>query len=393
MTTIEQSIERTPAREFKLHGSEHDEPFEWLLQIREADPFWIESRHPYGPGGTWVITRYEHVREVHQDYRTFTHTETDPYTKDSPLMPSGFDPPYQTKLRSIVLPLMTPKRIDPLEPRMREVCRDLIAGFKTRGWCEAINEFARRYPIVVFCELFGLPEDRREEFRQLAETWMHDESQRQSSWAEIRAIVRSELAQRRNAPRDDMLSGIANGQIDGQLVGLDEATNLASTVFLGGLDTLPSNIGWTLRYLADHPEDRRRIVEDPSCIPGAVEEFFRRYPSVTINASRATRDVEFHGAGIKAGDPVMSIIFLANCDTDVFEAPLALDFDRESNRHLTFAAGPHRCLGSHLARHELAVGLQEWHAAIPDYRVVERDKMTYYSGVAGIQYLRLEWDV
>jgi len=222
---------------------------------------------------------------------------------------------------------------------------------------------------------------------------MHDVSQRQSAWAQIRAIVRSELEQRRGAPRDDMLSGIANGQIDGDLVSLDVATNLASTVFLGGLDTLPSNIGWTLRYLAEHPEDRRRIVEDPSCIPGAVEEFFRRFPSVTMNPCRATRDVEFHGASIKAGDAVMSVIFLANCDSQMFDDPLTLDFDRKSNKHLSFAAGSHRCLGSHLARHELAVGLQEWHAAIPDYRVADRDKLTYYHGVAGIHHLSLEWDV
>ncbi len=179
-----------------------------------------------------MITRYEHVREVHQDYRTFTHVDTDPYVSDSPLMPSGFDPPYQTKLRSIVLPLMTASRIDPLEPRMHEVCRDLIAGFKDRGWCDAISEFARRYPIAVFCELFGLPENRREEFRQLAETWMHDVTQRQSAWAEIRAIVRSELEQRRSAPRDDMLSGISNGQIDGDLVSLDVADQ-------PGLDRIP----------------------------------------------------------------------------------------------------------------------------------------------------------
>ena len=308
-------------------------------------------------------------------------------------MPSAFDPPYQTKLRSIVLPLMTPKRIDPLEPRMHEVCGELISGFKPRGWCDAIGEFARRYPIVVFCELFGLPEHRREEFRKLAETWMHDVSQRGFAWAQIRAIVRSELELRREEPKDDMLGGIASGQIDGQLVSLDEATNLASTVFLGGLDTLPSNIGWTLRYLADHPDQRRRLVEEPSCVTGAVEEFFRRFPSVTMNPSRASRDVNFHGARIKAGDHVMSVIFLANCDSQIFDDPLSLDFDRQSNKHLAFAAGSHRCLGSHLARHELRVGLQEWHAAIPEYRVTDREQITFYPGVAGMHRLRLEWDV
>lgn len=384
--------ERVPTRDFSLHGTEKDDPFEWLRQVSESDPFWSEQ-HPYGPGGIWVITKYDHVREVHKDYRTFSHAETDPLTADSPLMPSAYDPPYQTKLRSVVLPLMTASKIDPLEPRMHVVCRELIATFKDRGTCDAINEFARRYPIVIFCELFGLPESRREEFRQLAETWMHDLERRQWAWAEIRAIVRDELAQRRTEPRDDMLSGISNAEIDGELVELDVATNIASTVFLGGLDTLPSNIGWTLRYLADHPAQRRRIVEDPSSIPGAVEEFFRCFPSVSMNPSKVTRDIDFHGAQMKAGDPVMSVIFLANTDSKMFDDPFTLDFDRPSNKHLAFAAGAHRCLGSHLARHELAVGLQEWHAAIPEYRVADRDDITYYPGVAGMHYLRLEWDV
>ncbi len=189
-----------------------------------------------------------------------------------------------------------------------------------------------------------------------------------------------------------MLSGIAHGQIDGKIVDIDVAINLASTVFLGGLDTLPSNIGWTLRFLADNPGHRRRIVEDPDCIPVAVEEFFRRFPSVTKNQTRATRDVEFHGAQIQRGDLVTTMLFLANCDSDVFDDPLTLDFDRTVNRQIAFSAGSHRCLGSHLARHELAVGLQEWHAAIPDYRVAEREKITYTGGVAGMHYLRLEWD-
>jgi cytochrome P450 len=190
-----------------------------------------------------------------------------------------------------------------------------------------------------------------------------------------------------------MLTGIATGQIDGDLVCLDVGVNLASTVFLGGLDTLPSNIGWTLRFLADNPAHRQQIVDNPSCIPLAVEEFFRRFPSVTRNPARATRDVEFHGANIKKGDVVSTVLFLANCDSQVFEDPLQIDFDRAVNKHIAFSIGNHRCLGSHLARHELAVGLQEWHAAIPNYRVAQREKITYTGGgVAGMHSLRLEWD-
>ena len=382
-------VERCPIRQMELLIDpviEHD-PFEWLLQVHEADPFWTDF-----DGGQWIVTRYEHCREVQKDYRTFTHTEPQ-YKMADPLMPTEFDPPYQTKLRSIILPLMTADAVDPLEPRMHEVCRELIAGFKDRGECDAISEFARRYPIAIFGELFGLEEARLQEFRKLAELFLHDRSQRAVAWSSIRDIIRNELQLRVGASRGDMLSGIANGEIDGELVDIETATNLASTTFIGGLDTLPSNIGWTLRYLADNPDQRKRIVEEPETVPRAVEEFFRRFPSVTRNNVRATRDVEFHGANIRKGDLVTTVLFLANCDSEVFDDPLKLDFDRTVNKHIAFSAGSHRCLGSHLARHELAVGLQEWHAAIPDYRIIDRDKITYTGGVAGMHYLHLAWDV
>ncbi len=383
------SVERSPERDLEILIAPviEQDPFEHLLQAHEADPFWTES-----DGGMWIVTRYEQCREVQQDYRTFTHTQGQ-RPMNPPLMPSEFDPPLQTKLRSIVLPLMTPAAIDPLEPQMHQVCQELIANFKDRGYCDAIAEFARRYPIDIFGRLFGLAPARREEFRQLAETFLHVKVKSQDAWTQIQAIILSELESRRRSPRDDMLNGISHGRIDGELVDLGIATNLASTVFLGGLDTLPSNIGWTLRFLADNPAHRQRIVDDPSCIPIAVEEFFRRYPSVTRNSARATRDVDFHGANVRKGDLITTVLFLANCDSDVFQDPLNIDFDRRVNRHIAFSAGSHRCLGSHLARHELAVGLQEWHAAIPDYRVAERDKITYTGGVAGMHYLRLEWDV
>ncbi len=384
------ALDRCPVRQLEIFAQPvlEVDPFEHLLQVQEEEPFWTDS-----DGGMWIITKYDQCREVQQDYRTFTHAE--PHQRmDTPLMPSYFDPPYQTKLRGVVLPLMTAAKIDPLEPRMHETCRDLISQFKDRGWCDVIGEFARRYPITIFGELFGLEPARQEEFRQLAETFLHVKAKSQEAWSAIRRIVREELEDRRVTPRNDMLTGIATGEIDGELVSLDVGVNLASTIFLGGLDTLPSNIGWTLRFLADNPGHRQRIISDPSCIPLAVEEFFRRFPSVTRNPSRATQDVQFHGANIKKGDVVMTVLFLANCDSQVFEDPLQVDFDRAVNKHIAFSIGNHRCLGSHLARHELAVGLREWHDAIPDYRVAEREKITYTGGgVAGMHYMRLEWDV
>ncbi len=381
-------LDGRPVRDFDLQNRKvlDRDPFKAFLEAREMDPFWTED-----DGGSWVFTRYDQCREIQQDPRTFTHSEPK-LSYDEPLMPSYFDPPEQTKQRSVILPLMTAAKIDPLEPKMHQVCRDMIAGFKDKGHCDVVTEFARRYPIRIFGDLYGLPEERREEFRNLAETYLHGDEHKMPAWESIRQIMQTELESRLEHPQDDMLNGIAHGQIDGQPIPMASAVNLASTVFLGGLDTLPSNIGWTLRYLAEHPEQRRQLIEQPETISVAVEEFFRVFPSVAQNGARATRDVDFHGVHIKKGDRVTTMICLANQDSAVFEDPLILDFTRAKNKHMAFSAGSHRCLGSHLARHELGVALQEWHAQIPDYRVADYDQITYTGGVLAMTYLPLKWD-
>ena len=390
MTTTERDTVQD-FEDFRGHVLDRD-PFVAFLEYREREPFWVDD----GREKFWVITRYEQVREVQQDYRTFAHGLTSNYgmPPEHPLMPSDFDPPYQTKLRSVVLPHMSSAKMGTLEPKMHQVCRDLIDSLKGRGSCDLQPEFAQVYPITMFSDFFGLPADRREEFRRLADTWSHDFSQKPAMWAAIRAVVREQMEERLDSPRDDMLSGVVHGEIDGERIDIDVAVNLASTVFLGGLDSVPATIGWVWRYLADHPDVRRRIVEDPACIPNAVEEFLRVFPAVARNGGVATRDVDFHGAAIKAGDRVRNYISLANQDSAVFDDPLTLNFDRPANKHIAFSAGSHRCLGSHLVRHELAVALQEWHAQIPDYRVAEPDKIIFIGGgVLSIDALPLEWDV
>ncbi len=235
---------------------------------------------------------------------------------------------------------------------------------------------------------------RREEFRILAETFLHDTAAQSDAWNSIRDIIGDELDQRRRSPRDDMLNGVAHGTIDGKVIDPDVAINLASTVFLGGLDTLPSNIGWAFRYLADNPEVRHQLVDDPSLAPAAAEEFLRVYPSVPKTVRVVTRDTPFHGVDLRAGDAVVGLTSAAHQDSAQFEDPLSIRFDRKVNRHMAFAVGAHRCLGSHLARHELEVALQEWHAAIPDYRVVPGTKYSYHgASVFALEYLPLEWDL
>ncbi len=392
MTTTE---ERTPAREFPLQNERHldQDPFVVFDHFRETPAFWCPDM-----GGFWVVTRYREVRDVLQDAGRFSSVNGSvppmPPSMASSILPSVVDPPYVQTLRSIVLPFLTAQKIAALEPQMRAVASQLIGAVRESGRCEVVTQIARQYPIRVFMDLYGMPFARKEELRLHAEMYLHDYEQREVGWSSIQQIMREEIRSRLDSPRNDMLSGIAHAEIDGSPIDLEVAANLAANVLVGGLDTLPSVIGWTLRHLAEHPELRQRIIEEPSVVPTAVEEFFRIYSVVSKESRRVTHDIEFHGVDMRAGDRVMAMTALANRDSGEFEDPLNVNFDRKINRQLAFAAGPHRCLGSHLARHELEVLLHEWHTRIPDYRVPADATISYIGGsVLAMEQLPLEWDI
>jgi len=162
---------------------------------------------------------------------------------------------------------------------------------------------------------------------------------------------------------------------------------------MAGLDTVASQLSYIFRHLATDEADRRAIVADPGRIPNAVEELLRYYSIVRVGR-RVTRDTDFHGCPMKAGDMVAMPLAFASMDEEAFADAGEIDIDRSVFGNLAFGAGPHRCLGSHLARRELIVAVEEWHKRIPHYRVTEGEQPLEHSGggVAGLDYLPLSWD-
>jgi cytochrome P450 len=371
-------------------GAVSEDPFAALDALGQKPIFWVDD--PNDVDGYWIATKFEDVRDILQDAETFSSLDSQiPFVQmPDPLLPTETDPPYTQKLRAILMPHMTAKKVGVLEPRMNEICREIIEGFRADGHCDAVEQFSRVYPITVFTEWFGLPGDQKEEFRHLAKIFLHYADQRPQAWGAILDIVRQQILAKREDPKDDLLSAIANGQLEGELVDLQTAVQLASAVFVGGLDTLPSNIAWALRFLARNPEHRRQIIETPNVIPGAVEEFLRLY-SVANPMRRVTRDMEFRGANMVAGDRILISIAAGNRDVATFGDQA--QFDRRANPHLAFATGPHRCLGSHLSRHELGIALKIWHELIPEYRVAADAKIEYSGPIFAMENLPLEWDV
>jgi cytochrome P450 len=189
------------------------------------------------------------------------------------------------------------------------------------------------------------------------------------------------------------MTQLVHAEIDGEKLSRTEILDISFLLILAGLDTVTATLGCNMAYLAANPQQRRRIVEKPEAIPGAVEELLRWETPVTALPRVVKQDVVVGDFQLKAGELATLLIGAANVDDDHFRDAEAVDFERERNIHLAFGAGPHRCLGSHLARMELEVAMQEWHRRIPDYRIKPGETPTYSPGIREVMYLPLVWDV
>jgi len=209
---------------------------------------------------------------------------------------------------------------------------------------------------------------------------------------QVVAYFQTLIEERRANPdpnAQDIVTAALNWTLDGEPINDGDLLNCLLLLFMAGLDTVANQLSYSMLHLATHAEDRARIVADPELIPRAVEEILRVYPIVQT-ARKATKDFEFHGCPVKAGDMASFPLAAAGRDENMFPDARTVDLDRGVTRHISFGAGPHRCLGSHLARQELAVLLEEWHKRIPEYRVVGEPK-EHAGQVFGLDSLVLSW--
>ena len=182
-----------------------------------------------------------------------------------------------------------------------------------------------------------------------------------------------------------------DAEVDGHRLTNDDVLDIGYLFFLAGLDTVTASLDCMFTYLAQHPEHRQQLVDDPSLIQHAIEEMLRWETPVQGVVRVTTEDTEIGGCPVHKGQVVSVMLGSANVDERAWTEPDTIDFDREENRHLAFGGGAHRCLGSHLARMELRVALEEWHKAIPDYRLREGVELLYTQGLRAVENLELVW--
>jgi len=311
-----------------------------------------------------------------------------------PLIPLQIDPPDHKKYRKLLDPLFAPQRMKLLEESTVRLVNELIDGFVEADEIDFSQQFSTPYPSQVFLTMFGLPMAELPRFLAMKDGVIRPdvvvgqefghpdtEAHQQRTADSIYEYFEEVIDERAGAPRDDFLSHFLTAEVDGDRLTHEEILDICFLFLIAGLDTVTASLDCFYGHLAEHPETRRKLVEETDAIPAMVEEMLRWETPVMGGARVATSDTRIGEFEIAEGEMVMALLGAANVDAAEFPDADQLVFDREVNRHLAFGGGIHRCLGSHLARLELRVALREWHRRIPDYRIKPGAELVYTAGI------------
>jgi cytochrome P450 len=376
------------------HGSDVGDFAGSRLELRAAgipELFWT----PYN-GGHWVATRAAEIDIVLNNSELFGYEFTrvpKEMNGNPPFLPLQVDPPHHIKFRELLMPAFSPNALKRLAHKARALTIELIEGFVDDGHCDFVHQYARIMPIGVFMSIVEYSMDDRLRLIGIVEKMLRGKSGevRFEGYGLATEYLRERIAEREAKPGDDLISKLVQAQKDG-IITRPELESMMTLLLTAGIDTVASMFSNFARFLATHPGHRRQLIDDPSLIPGAVEELLRRFAIVTITRL-ALRDVEMGGVMIKAGDLIMCPAPLRNLDEDRVTDPLVVDFRRKPSPNATFGGADHRCMGSMLARTELRIFIEEWLKRIPEFSIAPGAEVVATADVTSIiPSLPLVWD-
>jgi cytochrome P450 len=314
---------------------------------------------------------------------------------DQKLIPLDLDGPDHRKYRRLLDPLFSPKaktsQIARLDPVVRAIANELIDGFAAAGAVEAYHAFCVPLPTIIFVDLLGLPQSDREFFLDFVHDIIRPDGETDEEKAAVRVAapgrmfpyLAEAMAERRGSPggHPGLISGLLEAEVDGHTLDDREVLNILFLLMIAGLDTVAASLSCLIGWLGRHPAERQLLADDPARVPAAVEELMRYESPVQWGHRLVTEDLELpSGIKLEAGSLVQALWAASNLDAERFDDPFTVNLDRAANRHIAFASGIHRCLGSHLARLELRCGLQEFNRRIPDYQVADESALVYSGG-------------
>jgi len=345
-----------------------------------CDPYAVFARarrqHPVFPHAGFPVVsvfRYADVQRILKDPTTWSNNFTIPGI-DPELMPDpsmlGLDPPRHTRLRGLVNQAFTPRIVQGLEPRMHAIATELVAAAVDRAEVDLVEALTYPLPVIVIAEIIGVPPEDRDRFKHWSDVAVEglgnglfvpptrERLQRLNAVREEMDAYFSVLAdERRRRPREDLLTGLVQAELEGSKLTKDEMLRMLILLLVAGNETTTNLIGNAVLALLDHPDALARLRAERALLPSAVDEVMRWSSPVQMDPRRATRALELHGHSIDADQLVVCWLGSANRDEDVFPDGERFDVARTDNRHLAFGFGPHYCLGANLARLEAQVAL------------------------------------
>lgn len=376
----------------RIPGAEQDIHAAWLKVQRDSpDLFWTPRNT-----GHWVVTRAELIEKVILTPDVYSSAEVvlPRGAKPMVMLPIEADPPVHQHYRNLVAPWFTPKAVAKMREGVQTLAIEMIEELQPKGGCEFVYDFAKRFPIAIFLQLVNLPTRDRDMLLDITETAVRSKSALQimKSFARLTNYIEYWMRQRRAQAGDDLFSAIVNGQVMGRPLTHSEIQGFMVVILLGGLDTVAAMLSFMTKFLAENPGHRQQLIERPELIPNAIDEMMRRFGIVNLSRLIAQETV-LDGVTLKKGDMIHVPNKLAGIDDRRYSDPLAVDFTATgTKRHASFGLGNHRCVGSVLARMEMAIFLEEWLKRIPDFGITPGDKPRTAAGsVSGVEHLPLTW--
>jgi cytochrome P450 len=369
-------------------------PYEAFDRLRDdVDILWSPKLR-----GHWIVLAASLVREAFQTPDVFSNypTGVPPMTEFWPrkLVPQELDGDEHTRYRRLISPFFSPSAIRPMADSVHRRAHDLIAAVGDQDEIEFISAIALPLPASVFLDLFGLPLEQADVFTDWTEQLLHSGDPEVSAQAgqSVVTYLLGLIAERRSEPKDDLISALATTVVDGQPLTTEEVLDTAFLLFIAGLDTVTSQLGVIFYHLARDASLQRRLRANSELIPAAVEELLRAYPIVPPTRT-LTRDYMLGGVQMKQGDTVLLAASAASRDPHAYQNPRQVDVDRPAVSTTAFGLGPHRCLGSHLARQELAIVLTLMTEMLPEFEIAAGFEPKWHTvgNVWGIDALRLRF--
>ncbi len=351
-------------------------------------------------GGHWMLHHFDDTLEGYRDTDFFTNFPNGIPARPMPpdlLIPVEVDPPHHKKYRDVLGPAFSPVAVKRVDARIRSLMTELVDRVIDQGECDFVEDISGKLPTGIFLTLMGMPLEDFDHIMELEHRNVRGETEkiRAQGSADIFAYVSDFVLSRQNNEDTADLTGILlRSRTAENPWSMDEIINCACLLYIAGLDTVTNMMNFIWHRLATRPDEQAYVASHHDGIAKFVDELMRMaVPS--FNARRARSDGMWRGIFMKAGDAVLNSPFNANRDPAFFPDPDSAVWDRENARHhIAFGAGPHRCVGQHLARQEILVALQEWFGRIPSFALSADRKIEGMSGnIMAITKLPLSWSV